>query len=318
MLKQLNYYGKQTQAQEIRRDLFQPFAEIITPSPEFGMNVYQKLREYRHVRDYHWTFRPTNQEVQETLEKAIEKKRMPKFDSRLPTLKERGKLLMDQKASTIADMAHILWRETESARRKKTLEEQGTKKLERIKRAKWAEVKNMALRARAGELEKYNSWVLRREDAIKAAETDKNKALGKKGLMMLKIKRNELLRAKEAVDFVDGREVSLAQRLKWNRNLSAMVQSRTARIVNPEKPPPPPEVAEEKEPEPDVRQQQDGYQGPEDILIRWQDQNDAYYAEDWPPEVMHHNIPDSKYPRNESGLDDESAAGAAQEEAAER
>lgn len=368
MLKQLTFYGKQTQAQQMRQDLFQPFAAIITPSPDFGMNVYQKLREYRHVRDYQWTFRPTAEEVQETLEKAIESKRMPKFDNRLPTLKERGKLLMDQKASTIADLAHILGRETEIARNKGKLEEERIKKAEEIKEAKWTRVEKVALRARAGELQKYDAWVKRREEEIETAESEKSKARGKKGLMMLKIKRNELLRAKEALDFVQGLEVSLSQRLKWNQNLSTMVQSRTKRIVNPEKPPPPPEETEEEPEETaphislkkksknmpnnsppkirfttDVRETRDGYQGPEDILIQWKDKNDAFYAYDWPPEVMHEQIekelvggvlrsfddtgkgskvtkltvPDSKYPGNENVMDGESAAEAEAEREAQ-
>ncbi|KAE9986349.1 hypothetical protein EG328_005852 [Venturia inaequalis] len=354
MLKQLTFYGKQTQAQEIRADLFQPFAAIVTPSPEFGMNVYQKLREYRHVRDYQWTFRPTTKEVEETLEKAMEEKRLPRFDQTLPTLKERGKLLMDQKASTIADLAHILSRETKSARIKKAREKGKAKKARRLKEAKWTEVKELALKAEAGELQKFNSLVMRREDAIQAAETPKKKALGKKGLMMLKIKRNQLLRAKEGVDFVRGLEVPLAQRLKWNQNFSAMVQSRTKRIVNPEKPPPPPEEPEEEPEEtvprilrkkktksgdpiyatdpsknprsagidprftPNIREQLDGYQGPEDILIQWKDESDAYYAEEWPPEVMHQHIPDTKYAAMNDTMDDTSAAEAEQQEAAER
>ncbi|TID18205.1 hypothetical protein E6O75_ATG06281 [Venturia nashicola] len=315
MLKQLTFYGKQTQAQEIRRDLFRPFAAVYTPSPEFGMNVYQKLREYRHVRDYQWTFRPTTKEIEETVKKAIEEERMPKFDNRLPTLKERAKLLMDQKAATIADLCHILWRETESAQKAKNLERGRTKRAKKIKNAKWAQVQTMAARARAGELQKYNFWVKRRQDAIEAADSDKDKALGKKGLMMLKIKRNELLRAKEAVDFVSGRKVPLAQRLNWNQNLRAMVQSRTTRIVNPEKPPPPPE--EPRAPEPDIRQQQDGYSGEDEILIQWKDMTDGYYANEWPPEVMHGNL-DIKYLGNESVLNDDLEAEADLQEEAVR
>ncbi|QDS76140.1 hypothetical protein FKW77_007094 [Venturia effusa] len=289
MLKQLTFYGKQTQAQEIRKDLFQPFAAVVTPDQQFGMNVYQKLREYRHVRDYQWTFRPTTKEVEETLQKAIEERRMPKFDNRLPTLKERGMLLMDQKASTIADLSHILEREADIARKNKKLEQERVDRAENIKRTRWAQVERMASRARAGELEKYEAWIKRREDAIEAAQSDRNKALGKKGLMMLKIKRNELLRAKQAVDFVEGREVPLPQRLSWNQSLSALVQSLTERLVNPEKPPPPPPVIEE-EPKQDIRHIQDKYQGPEDILVQWKDISDAQYAEKWPPEVMHEQV----------------------------
>lgn len=337
MLKQLNFYGKQTQAQEIRKDLFQPFAQIVTPSPEFGMNVYQKLREYRHVRDYQWTFRPTTEEVQKTLEKAIKNKRMPKFDNRLPTLKERGMLLMDQKATTIADLADILTRESESARNKEKLEEERLKKAGARKRANWAQVEKLAERARAGELQNYDAWIKRREEQIEAAESERIKARGKKGLMMLKIKRNELLRAKEAFDFVKGLPVDLNQRLKWNKNFSAMVQSRTTRIVNPEKPPPPEETEEEHDAgfEPDIRMERDGYQGPEEILILWNDLSDGYYVDPdgWCPEVMHEQktkdltvgsgkykktIPDSKYPGNEFVVDGDSAAEAEVKAAKER
>lgn len=247
MLKQLTFYGKQTQASHIRKDLFQPFAAITCPSPEFGMNVYQKLREYRHVRDYNWTFAPTPKEIKESVEKANKRQTTPRFDTRLPTMKERAMLLMDQKASAIADLAHVIKREAEIARDKDLLKKQKLKKEGDRKEWQWKQITNLAAKARAGELENFEGWIKRREGEIEAATDERSKARGKKGLMMLKIKRNELLRAKEALDFIEGKEVPLIQRLKWNQNLCAMVQSRTDRIVNPEKPPIAPKEEEEEE-----------------------------------------------------------------------
>ena len=135
MLKQLTFYGKQTQASHIRKDLWQPFAAVTCPNPQFGMNVYQRLREYRHVRDYSWTFRPTPEDVEEKLEKAVETGEIPKFDNRLPTLKERAKLLMDQKASSIADLADVIKREGSIARSKEAITKKKTEELE--KKAEW-------------------------------------------------------------------------------------------------------------------------------------------------------------------------------------
>jgi hypothetical protein len=324
MLKQLNFYGKQTQASHIRKDLWQPFAAVTCPTPEFGMNVYQRLREYRHVRDYSWTFRPTPEDIQEELEKAAETGKLPKFDNRLPTLKERAKLLMDQKASSIADLSDVIKRESSIAKSKEANEERKTREQEKKVAWRWEQIVALAEKAREGELAKYEGYITRREAEIEAATTERSKARGKKGLMVLKIKRNELLRAKEALDFIEDREeIPLVQRLKWNQNLCAMVQARTDKLVNPEKPPIAPKEAKplvEKAPkiqpiqvfhkaagkvvehiippslhpsnaridprlEPYIRESR-GLE-PDSILIQWRNIDDALYAAEWPKQVVH-------------------------------
>lgn len=324
MLKQLNFYGKQTQASHIRKDLWQPFAAVTCPTPEFGMNVYQRLREYRHVRDYSWTFRPTPEDIQEKLEKAAETGKLPKFDNRLPTLKERAKLLMDQKASSIADLSDVIKREASIAKSKEANEERKTREQEKKAAWRWEQIVALAEKAREGELAKYEGYITRREAEIEAATTERSKARGKKGLMVLKIKRNELLRAKEALDFIEDREeVPLVQRLKWNQNLCAMVHARTDKLVNPEKPPIAPKEAKplvEKAPkiqpiqvfhkaagkvvehtippslhpsnaridprlEPYIRESR-GLE-PDSILIQWRNIDDALYAAEWPKQVVH-------------------------------
>jgi hypothetical protein len=329
MLKQLNFYGKQTQASHIRKDLWQPFAAVTCPTPEFGMNVYQKLREYRHVRDYNWTFGPTRREIAEAVHKAREKAKeegkyeIPTFDRRLPTLKERGKLLMDQKASAIADLAHIIGREAASTKSKQELVEKRTEEQKERAEAQWQQVVKLATKAREGELEKYEGWITNRVAEIERTISEKRKARGKKGLMMLKIKRNELLRAKQALDFVEGtEEVPLNQRLAWNQKLSAMVQERTDKLVNPQKPPvEKKEVKSPKERFPKTQITKHYHKGegmvehqvppslhpsnaridprlepyiretrglePESVLIQWRNIDDALYARLWPKEVAH-------------------------------
>jgi hypothetical protein len=359
MLKQLTFYGKQTQASHIRKDLWQPFAAVTCPTPEFGMNVYQRLREYRHVRDYSWTFRPTPEDIEETLEKAMETRETPKFDNRLPTLKERAKLLMDQKASSIADLADVIRREAEITRSKKAHLDWKAREQEKKKAWQWEQIANLAAKAREGELAKYEGYITRRTAEIEAASTEKSKARGKKGLMVLKIKRNELLRAKEAFDFIeDTVEVPLVQRLKWNQQLCTMVQARTEKLVNPEKPPvvtketkPPMEKApkiptqkifhkgemiEHSVPpslhpsnaridprlEPYIRESR-GLE-PDSILIQWRNVDDAFYAAEWPKQVVHElvrkellasgnrftedRVPESAFPGNENIVSAEAEA----------
>jgi hypothetical protein len=106
----------------LRKDMWQPLLTIIFPRgrEHEGRIVYQRLREYRRFRDVNWRKR------QDLLEHdAFSKTKFEpdeKGDVEL-IWTARQKLLMDQKADAIADVAAIL-------ERQKTIETQKREKIE--------------------------------------------------------------------------------------------------------------------------------------------------------------------------------------------
>lgn len=94
-LDQLPYLGKKTIPSRLRKDLWTPFAMIYFPSPHAGLAAYRKLREFRRLHE-------TTYDLADITETTGKHK-----GSLLPT-KKRGKVLMNQKANSIADMAAVL------------------------------------------------------------------------------------------------------------------------------------------------------------------------------------------------------------------
>ncbi|KAL9121421.1 MAG: hypothetical protein Q9187_002023 [Circinaria calcarea] len=94
-LKQLPYLGKKTVPASLRKDLWTPLALLSFPSALSGLTAYRKLREYRRL---HETAYPLSRVTQTTGKHAGQL--MPK--------KAKGKVLMNQLANSVADMAAVL------------------------------------------------------------------------------------------------------------------------------------------------------------------------------------------------------------------
>lgn len=92
-IKQLPFNGKKTVPSALRKDLWAPLAQIsFGPGPkEYGLSVYQKLREYRRRHELEWD---------DSLMRDADGKVIPK--------KKRGRQINDQKANSIADIATVL------------------------------------------------------------------------------------------------------------------------------------------------------------------------------------------------------------------
>ncbi|KAI9783230.1 MAG: hypothetical protein M1839_004070 [Geoglossum umbratile] len=90
-LRQLPFLGKKTVPAALRKDLWQPFATISFPSPFQGLKALHKLREYRKLHELSYPL------------ELIRGK-----DGRLLGKKARGKILMNQKANSVADIAAVL------------------------------------------------------------------------------------------------------------------------------------------------------------------------------------------------------------------
>ncbi|KAL8705683.1 MAG: hypothetical protein Q9201_001203 [Fulgogasparrea decipioides] len=94
-LKQLPFLGKKTVPARLRKDLWHPLCHISFPHPSQGLLAYRRLREFRRLR-----------------ETAYPRRLITRNNSRNGPLlpkKKRGKMLMDQKANSIADIARILY-----------------------------------------------------------------------------------------------------------------------------------------------------------------------------------------------------------------
>lgn len=125
-LKQLPFLGKKTVPAVLRKDLWHPFAMVEFPRPVQGLIAYRKLREFRRL---HETTYP--------LEIITEKEGPHK--GQLMGTKKRGKVLMNQKANTVADLAAVLLQQdraptTEQMERSK----RRLKLVERMKKQKGA------------------------------------------------------------------------------------------------------------------------------------------------------------------------------------
>ena len=94
-LRQLPFLGKKTQPPRLRKDLWLPFCLTYFPSPHAGQEAFRKLREYRRLHETRYDL------------DSITVKEGP-HTGNLMTTKERGKVLMNQKANSIADLAAVL------------------------------------------------------------------------------------------------------------------------------------------------------------------------------------------------------------------
>ncbi|KAL8871302.1 MAG: hypothetical protein Q9174_002836 [Haloplaca sp. 1 TL-2023] len=95
-LKQIPFLGKKTVPASLRKDLWRPLCHIEFPRPSDGVVAYRRLRELRHLHETRYPI--------ETIRRIPEMGR----GSPLHSTKVRGKILMDQKANSIADMAAVL------------------------------------------------------------------------------------------------------------------------------------------------------------------------------------------------------------------
>ncbi|MCJ1314008.1 hypothetical protein MMC25_007688 [Agyrium rufum] len=97
-LKQLPVLGKKTVPAALRKDLWMPFAHISFPHPQLGLSTYNKLREYRRLHETNYS-----------LESVQTNKPSGPAPGQLLPKKRRRKVLMNQKANTVADIAAALF-----------------------------------------------------------------------------------------------------------------------------------------------------------------------------------------------------------------
>ncbi|KAJ5894280.1 hypothetical protein N7495_005971 [Penicillium taxi] len=116
MLRQMVFHGKKTVPAQLRRDMWAPFYSVHFSDPRLGLRAYQLLREFSLQRQ----LSPPQEMITVTKEfLALKRPKDPAqaedFDkmhnTRIGvsmTKKERARTLMDQKATSVADIAAVL------------------------------------------------------------------------------------------------------------------------------------------------------------------------------------------------------------------
>ena len=114
--------GKKTIPARLRKDLWSPLAMVFFPSPHAGLAAYRKLREFRRLHEYSYDL------------KDITEKEGKHTGNLYPTLK-RGRILMNQKANSIADLAAVLLQQERGPSKNRVKEaERRMERVEELKR----------------------------------------------------------------------------------------------------------------------------------------------------------------------------------------
>lgn len=138
-LKQLPFLGKKTVPAKIRKDLWLPFALVEFPSSIQGLNIYRKLREFRRLH-----------ETSYDLETITE-------NGNLLPQKRRSKVLMNQRANTVADLAAVLLQDEVNSSQETTKRKKRTRKFwDKVNREKASEGKHSVEAAGMGALDGVN------------------------------------------------------------------------------------------------------------------------------------------------------------------
>ncbi|KAF2397872.1 hypothetical protein EJ06DRAFT_550834 [Trichodelitschia bisporula] len=300
-LKQLTFYGKKTVPAALRRDVWRPYAVVSLPRAlqPVGLSTYHYLREFRTLRDYCWTWTPPPDSEHPTA---------------LPSRKDRSRWLMDQRATSVADLAAALTR----ALRVRSHEPARMRHQRAQDRRAWAELQAWAKRAESEELAIVEK---RLAGLVKEMKGSTDRPRAERRVREVRARRNRLVRAREALAYVDGKPAE--RRDRWSKTMRVLIAKRAwgypAEEVTEEQmaeavvdsedgviPPAPyepvrPWTENEEDMEAAVQAQTAAEEAgqaeadaapeptvPENaIRIKWTDLRDAEYAAEWPASVYH-------------------------------
>jgi hypothetical protein len=227
LLRQLAFYGKKTVPTKLRKDLWRPFATVTFPDAADGLHAFKLLKEYRMVRDHAWTVAAPGTGTSTSTKAVIANTGI------WPNKKERAKLVMDQRATSVADLAHIIQRQM------KVPDVTAKERAAEISRQKlWTKIQALASTA-PEEMKKLEDERSTLQSA--AADIPQHKQQGhvEKAKLKKRARRiaeitaqlNRLRKAREAVAFATGGDVEEKLRVKWSKTLKYIVQ-----MQNPDRP----------------------------------------------------------------------------------
>ncbi|KAL9000275.1 MAG: hypothetical protein Q9169_000992 [Polycauliona sp. 2 TL-2023] len=241
-LKQLPFLGKKTVPSHLRKDLWQPLCLVSFPRPSQGLQAYRRLREFRRL---HETSYPLS---------LITQTEGP-HKGQLHSTKKRGKILMDQKANSVADLAAVLLRAEENLVKIPKKESDVDPKNEVLEREDAKKVWMEKVEASR----KDKGLVF---DPDKAAEYWKQHELSKT-TRIKKVREEKELAAKESKE----------KRIKYVARMQKAGKKTMMR----------------KDPQP---YEEPGVEG---VKISWANLLDAEFAEQWPKAVVHDGLSRHRY-----------------------
>ena len=100
-LRQLTFVGKKSVPASLRKDIWQPMATISFPYGPQGLHAFRKLREYRKMHELAIPIEDIRDKTKTDPNALMERKKRPR-------------LLMDQKANSVADIAAVLAKQAEA------------------------------------------------------------------------------------------------------------------------------------------------------------------------------------------------------------
>ncbi|TKA64611.1 hypothetical protein B0A49_12069, partial [Cryomyces minteri] len=215
-LKQIAFVGKQTVPSKLRKDVWTPLVSVTFPSPPQGLNAYRRLCELRKLHQLSW-------DVPGNTSDALPPKRKPKLipepdEKPFDKTKLRKRLLMDEKAYSIADLASTLvWQENKGreTQEERTKEAEALVEMEQEQVTKEeAKIMRLAKRAAAGELTQGAKAIAKIERRIRTrrvSDPAKEKERLKKTYHDIKSFRLLMDRMKEAQTAVQMQETYVAQ-----------------------------------------------------------------------------------------------------------
>ncbi|KAL8916687.1 MAG: hypothetical protein Q9172_006191 [Xanthocarpia lactea] len=162
-LKQLPFLGKKTVPSHLRKDLWQPFCLVSFPRPSQGLIAYRRLREFRRLHETSYPLSLIKQS-----------------NGNLHSTKKRGKILMDQKANSVADLAAVLLRaednllrigqvkrEADGETEQTEMDQETEKEMEKRREEKREKRKKEMREKRIEAKEKRTEWIRRLQKAGK-------------------------------------------------------------------------------------------------------------------------------------------------------
>ncbi|GME26300.1 hypothetical protein GTA08_BOTSDO01558 [Neofusicoccum parvum] len=227
-LSQLPYAGKKTVPAKLRKDVWRPLATVTFPLPAQGLSAYQKLREFRKLHELHWDNNKEYPMLPPETQKRI------KEGKSAPTKKEKGKIIMDQKANTVADLAAVLKMQTAGEKSaegaiQKALERARMSDLERLKLDVEEEIqvlKELRDKSHTGELPELTKQIAAVEAKLQDTGLSKSRIKdARQRALKLRIRKNMLLSAEE----------ELAQKTEEHKTLEVATKVQNGAIPEVEK-----------------------------------------------------------------------------------
>ncbi|EMC97969.1 hypothetical protein BAUCODRAFT_31979 [Baudoinia panamericana UAMH 10762] len=239
-IKQLPDTGANNTPNTTRKDLWKPLYTLTVPSSAQGLSTFRQLREYRKLHELNWEpplslSEPySDAEIYEMKQKLAERggnKKESVYDIiKRRKQRQRERIVMDQKANSVADVAAILFKQAELGA--KTAEER--ERMLRGEREKEVKVMlELADQASKGGLQKLDEQIAAVKQRLKdgeGLEEAGSKRQFRRELYNLNARRLRMVFASNAVQEarIDGPE-----RLRTARMESAVATDSPEEMVTP-------------------------------------------------------------------------------------